>query len=117
MHRLNQRCLLSLLTGVLLLVPICWGEYRDNYDYSETTGTPDYDYNSTFEYNFYSNVSTDELEQFLSNNDIGENTAEDEITTVSTTDSTTVSAKGSRITPPCFLLTLGLTVHQLGQLL
>ncbi|KAK6323793.1 hypothetical protein J4Q44_G00061320, partial [Coregonus suidteri] len=96
--------------------------------YGDTTQTPDYDYNynATFEYIFFSNTSTEDLEKFLrageEEDDKGEDMGEEEDTTFSTTMSTTDSsivtiAKGSRTAPPCLLLALGLTVHQLGQLL
>ncbi|KAJ8000191.1 hypothetical protein DPEC_G00202280 [Dallia pectoralis] len=115
MHRFIQPCLLSVLTGALLLVPICWGQYEDSYDNHEATGTPDYDYNTTFEYTFFSNDSSDELDKFLTKNDIGIDMGEEESTVVSTTDSDRVFDKGSRMAPPCFLFTLGFTAHQLVQ--
>uniref|UniRef100_A0A672JVE6 Si:ch211-191i18.2 n=1 Tax=Sinocyclocheilus grahami TaxID=75366 RepID=A0A672JVE6_SINGR len=35
-----------------------------NFDY-DSTQTPEYDYNSTFEYSFFSNASSEELDKFL----------------------------------------------------
>uniref|UniRef100_A0A8C7FP41 Si:ch211-191i18.2 n=1 Tax=Oncorhynchus kisutch TaxID=8019 RepID=A0A8C7FP41_ONCKI len=122
MHRLTHYRLLFLcLTGVLLL-PLCCGQTVYD-DYDDTTQTPDYDYNATFEYIFFSNASTEDLDKFLRASEEefyeGEDMVEEEDTTFSTTMSTTDSsiAKGSRTAPPCLLLALALTVHQLGQLL
>ncbi|CAB1320912.1 unnamed protein product [Coregonus sp. 'balchen'] len=91
-------------------------------DYGDTTLTPDYDYNATIEYSFFSNTSTEDLDKFLSASEEEDDKGEEEDTTFSTAMSTTDSsivtmAKGSRTAPPCLLLALGLTVHQLGQLL
>ncbi|KAM7384913.1 hypothetical protein PAMA_012009 [Pampus argenteus] len=48
--------------SVILLLTVSEAQYYEDY-----TPTPDYDsdYNATFDYSFYSNVSTDELEKFL----------------------------------------------------
>ncbi|KAK6327495.1 hypothetical protein J4Q44_G00031400 [Coregonus suidteri] len=122
MHRLTHYRFLSVcLTGVLLLLPLCWGQYVYD-DYGDTTLTPDYDYNATIEYSFFSNTSTEDLDKFLSASEEEDDKGEEEDTTFSTAMSTTDSsivtmAKGSRTAPPCLLLALGLTVHQLGQLL
>lgn len=125
MHRLTHyHFLLVCLTGVLLLLPLCWGQNEYD-DYGDTTPTPDYDYNATFEYTFFSNTSTEDLDKFLSGSeeedDEGEDMEEEEdttfSTTMSTTDSSIVMAKGSRTARPCLLLAVGLTVHHLGQLL
>ncbi|KAL0962293.1 hypothetical protein UPYG_G00338210 [Umbra pygmaea] len=116
MHRLSQYCLLSVLTGVLTFLPFCWGQgtYDDVTEYTQST---DYDYDSTFNYTFYSNTSIEELDKFLNKNDVGEDMEELESTTVSTTESTRNLAEGSRIAISCFLLTLVFTIHQLSQLL
>eukprot|EP00063_Salmo_salar_P022255 XP_013997090.1 PREDICTED: uncharacterized protein LOC106569899 [Salmo salar] len=123
MHRLTHyRLLFVCLTGVLLLLPLCCGQ-TVYYDYGDATPTPDYDYNATFEYVFFSNASTEDLDKFLRASEEEFYEGEEEDTTFSTTMSTTMSttdssiAKGSRTAPPCLLLALGLTVHQLGQLL
>ncbi|XP_055081108.1 uncharacterized protein si:ch211-191i18.2 [Periophthalmus magnuspinnatus] len=48
-------CLVSLFSG-------CEGR--------SSTPAPDYDYNSTFYYTFYSNASHDDLEEFLNSSDV-----------------------------------------------
>lgn len=53
---------LCLLVFLLSLFAGCEGQ-----DFS--TPAPDYDYNSTFYYSFYSNASNDELEDFLNSSD------------------------------------------------
>ncbi|KAM9738145.1 uncharacterized protein ACNS7B_013582 isoform 1-T2 [Menidia menidia] len=54
---------LNLLGGslLLLLTAVCEAQ-----EYSDFAPTPDYDsdYNATFEYSFFSNTSTDDLEKF-----------------------------------------------------
>uniref|UniRef100_A0A8K9WQ94 Uncharacterized protein n=1 Tax=Oncorhynchus mykiss TaxID=8022 RepID=A0A8K9WQ94_ONCMY len=58
--------------------------------------TPDYDYNATFEYIFFSNASTEDLDKFLRASEEefyeGEDMGVEEDTTFSTTMSTTDSS-------------------------
>ncbi|KTG45963.1 hypothetical protein cypCar_00029095 [Cyprinus carpio] len=68
MARLPHRCVMIsvCLAGALLLLPLCLGVEDDQYnlDY-ESTGTPEYDYNSTIEFSFFINASSEDLEKFL----------------------------------------------------
>ncbi|XP_034017153.1 uncharacterized protein si:ch211-191i18.2 [Thalassophryne amazonica] len=52
---------------ILLLTAVSEAEFSDFYE--DSTSTPDYDsdsdYKPTFDYGFYSNTSSDELEEFL----------------------------------------------------
>ncbi|XP_077052060.1 uncharacterized protein LOC143702285 isoform X2 [Siphateles boraxobius] len=94
-----------------------------NFDY-DSTHTPEYDYNSTFGFLFFSNASSDVLEKFL----MGGGTDAGEETTFTETDGSVHEKKptaptiffgnqASRSTPVCFLLTSVLLVHQLIRLL
>uniref|UniRef100_A0A671NYH4 Si:ch211-191i18.2 n=1 Tax=Sinocyclocheilus anshuiensis TaxID=1608454 RepID=A0A671NYH4_9TELE len=117
------------LAGALLLLPLCFGveDNQYNFDY-DSTQTPEYEYNSTFEYSFFSNASSEELEKFLMGEgmDSGGETSFTEIK--KETDGGVHEEKpteptifdkdqASQSTPVCSLLTLVLMVHQLLRLL
>ncbi|KAK7125077.1 hypothetical protein R3I94_019206 [Phoxinus phoxinus] len=128
MARLPQRCVMIsvCLAGTLLLLPLCWGVEEDQYNFDyDSTHTPEYDYNSTFGFLFFSNASSDDLEKFL----MGGGTDAGEETHFTETDGSVYEEKptaptvifrnqASRSSPVCFLLTLVLLVHhQLLRLL
>ncbi|XP_067281701.1 uncharacterized protein si:ch211-191i18.2 [Pseudorasbora parva] len=129
MARLPHRCVMIsvCLAGTLLLLPLCSGVDEDqyNFDYEEYTHTPEYDYNSTFDFTFFSNASSDDLEKFLMGvTESGKKTSFTETDgSVHEKKSTTPTApitesnQASRSTPVCFLLTLVVLVHQLLRLL
>ncbi|KAF7691220.1 hypothetical protein HF521_011517 [Silurus meridionalis] len=102
MLRLLHHCLIAVcLVRFLMRLPLCCAQYE--YD---TTLPPDYDYNATFEYNFFSNSSNEDLEIF-----IREKESEDETTAFNTPN------KGFRTEYPSFLLILILTAHPLLRVL
>lgn len=118
MARLPHHCVMIsvCLAGALLLLPLCLGVEEDQYnsDY-DTTPTPEYDYNSTFEFWFFSNVSSEELEKYLMENGTETETFEGEEEPTEPTIFDTDQA--SQSTPLCSLLTLVLMVHPLLRLL
>ncbi|KAL1256054.1 hypothetical protein QQF64_014115 [Cirrhinus molitorella] len=68
MARLPHRCVMIsvCLAGALLLLPLCLGVEDDEYNFDyDSTQSPEYDYNSTFDISFFSNASSEELEKFL----------------------------------------------------
>uniref|UniRef100_A0A9J7ZV04 Cocaine- and amphetamine-regulated transcript 4 n=1 Tax=Cyprinus carpio carpio TaxID=630221 RepID=A0A9J7ZV04_CYPCA len=93
-----------------------------NLDY-ESTGTPEYDYNSTIEFSFFINASSEDLEKFLMGRETETETKGEKETvgggheekptepTIFDTD------QASQSTPLCSLLTLVLMVHPLLRLL
>ncbi|KAA0710384.1 hypothetical protein E1301_Tti012483 [Triplophysa tibetana] len=62
MARIPHPCVTisACLAGALLLLPLCLG-YQYEYDYD----SPEYSDNSSIEYSFFSNGSTEELENFV----------------------------------------------------
>ncbi|XP_004073790.1 uncharacterized protein LOC101171422 isoform X2 [Oryzias latipes] len=52
-----------LLLLLILLTAVCLTE-NHNEELSDHTAFPEYDYNATFEYSFYSNSSNEDLENF-----------------------------------------------------
>ncbi|XP_073678378.1 uncharacterized protein [Garra rufa] len=129
MARLPHRCVMIsvCLAGALLLLPLCLGVEDDQYNFDyDSTQTPEYDYNSTFDFSFFSNASSEDLERFL----MGGGT--DSATSFTETEKETdggaheekpteptifVMSQASQSTPLCSLLTLVLMVHQLLRLL
>ncbi|XP_047238796.1 uncharacterized protein si:ch211-191i18.2 [Girardinichthys multiradiatus] len=75
--------------SLLLLTAVCEAQY-----YSNVTPPPDYesDYNSTFEYSFFSNSSSEDLEWFIGEVDGEEEEEEEEEVSVT---STTISSKST----------------------
>ncbi|KAF6738191.1 hypothetical protein FQA47_015013 [Oryzias melastigma] len=61
--RLLLLLLRPLLLLLLLLTAVCLTE-NHNEELSDPTPFPEYDYNATFEYSFYSNSSNEDLENF-----------------------------------------------------
>ncbi|RVE67154.1 hypothetical protein OJAV_G00114190 [Oryzias javanicus] len=61
--RLLLLLLRPLLLLLLLLTAVCLTE-NHNEELSDHTPFPEYDYNATFEYSFYSNSSNEDLESF-----------------------------------------------------
>ncbi|XP_050993671.1 uncharacterized protein si:ch211-191i18.2 [Labeo rohita] len=135
MARLPHRCVMIsvCLAGALLLLPLCLGveDYQYNIDY-DSTQTPEYDYNSTFDFSFFSNASSEELEKFFmgEGTDSGRETSFKETETEReketdggaheekpTEPTTFVMNQASQSTPLCSLLTLVLMLHQLLRLL
>ncbi|KAJ8398461.1 hypothetical protein AAFF_G00427160 [Aldrovandia affinis] len=104
MRRLPQRLLSLCLTGALLL-PLCQGN-DDEYVYdSDTTATPDYDYNATFDYMYYSNASQVDYRDFDIQIPGNEDTKD------------TMNNKAPETGLPSLLLMLSLSVHKFCQLL
>ncbi|MEQ2266928.1 hypothetical protein XENORESO_021632 [Xenotaenia resolanae] len=68
--------------SLLLLTAVCEAQY-----YSNVTPHPDYesDYNATFEYSFFSNSSSEDLERFIGEVDGEEEEEEEEVSVTSTT--------------------------------
>ncbi|XP_017310635.1 uncharacterized protein si:ch211-191i18.2 isoform X2 [Ictalurus punctatus] len=66
MLRLLHHCLIVVcLAGSLMLLPLCCGGLKTlEYEY-DSTPVPDYDYNATFDYSFFSNSSNEALEYFI----------------------------------------------------
>ncbi|XP_053469168.1 uncharacterized protein si:ch211-191i18.2 isoform X2 [Ictalurus furcatus] len=66
MLRLLHHCLIAVcLAGSLMLLPLCCGGLKiSEYEY-DSTPLPDYDYNATFDYSFFSNSSNEALEYFI----------------------------------------------------
>ncbi|XP_055013107.1 uncharacterized protein si:ch211-191i18.2 [Boleophthalmus pectinirostris] len=80
----------------------CWGR--------SSTPSPDYDYNSTFYYSFYSNASHDVLEEFLNDIDDIDDVEEETVTmetssetptTTTTTTTTRGGVSGAASLPVC----------------
>ncbi|MCJ8746310.1 hypothetical protein PDJAM_G00140230 [Pangasius djambal] len=120
MLRLLHHCLLAVcLAGSLMLLPLCCAGVKltPEYEY-DSTPLPDYDYNATFDYTFFSNSSSEDLEFFFR-----EKESEDEKggLDISPTDpESTVStypSKAFRSVYPSLLLVLILSAHQLLRLL
>ncbi|KAL2080303.1 hypothetical protein ACEWY4_024096 [Coilia grayii] len=60
------------LLGALLLMPFCRAEKENDFKEYDTTLNPDYDdYNATFEYIFFSNSSSEDLERFIKETEEG----------------------------------------------
>ncbi|NP_001038506.1 uncharacterized protein isoform X1 [Danio rerio] len=124
MARRAERCVM--ISVCLLLLPLCWGVEPDHeYEY-EFTDTPEFDYNTTFEYSFFSNVSSEDLEKFLKGEELY--TEGETSFTESETDGRVHQEKpteppvmfesqASRSSPACLLLTLVVMVHHLLRLL
>ncbi|XP_063042160.1 uncharacterized protein si:ch211-191i18.2 [Engraulis encrasicolus] len=80
------------LLGVLLLVSICWAEEAEEDEFPAYGTTPypdaDYDYNNaTFDYIFFSNSSSEDLEKFIMET-AGEDVTPTDITVTMTEDTT-----------------------------
>ncbi|XP_059412357.1 uncharacterized protein si:ch211-191i18.2 [Carassius carassius] len=124
MARLPHHCVMIsvCLAGALLVLPLCLGVEEDQYNFDyDTTQTPEYDYNSTFEFSFFSNVSSEELEKYLMENGT-ETESEAEKETFGDEEKPTEATicdtdQASQSTPLCSLLTLVLMVHPLLRLL
>ncbi|XP_058608626.1 uncharacterized protein si:ch211-191i18.2 [Onychostoma macrolepis] len=128
MARLPHRCVMIsvCLAGALLLLPLCLGVEDDQYNFDyDSTQIPEYDYNSTFEYSFFSNASSEELDKFLMGRETETQTeTEAEKETVGgvheekPTEPTIFDTdQASQSTPLCSILTLVLMVHLLLRLL
>ncbi|XP_072530955.1 uncharacterized protein [Salminus brasiliensis] len=121
MPRLPHYCLIAVcLAGSLLLRPLCCaGPDEMVYDY-DSTPLPEYDYNATFEYSFFSNGSNEELEDFFKEKEIGD---DDAVTETSLTDpeptvfTTLGKNQASRTVYSSLLLTVVLIAHQMLRLL
>ncbi|KAF4073926.1 hypothetical protein AMELA_G00248830 [Ameiurus melas] len=117
MLRLLHHYLIAVcLAGSLVLLPLCCGGiHNSDYEY-DSTPLPDYDYNATFDYSFFSNSSNEALEYF-----IREKESEDENggLDIWQTDEevTTQENKAFRTVYPSSLLILILAAHQLLRLL
>ncbi|XP_056142365.1 uncharacterized protein si:ch211-191i18.2 isoform X2 [Lampris incognitus] len=66
--------LLSFWLAGCLLLPSCWGNggnnsHEEKYDFSIQTPTPEYDYNATFDYVFYT-INGQEWDYELNSTDI-----------------------------------------------
>uniref|UniRef100_A0A3B1JJM4 Si:ch211-191i18.2 n=2 Tax=Astyanax mexicanus TaxID=7994 RepID=A0A3B1JJM4_ASTMX len=120
MPRLPHYCLIAVcLAGYMLLHPHCCAGQDDTiYDY-DSTPLPEYDYNATFEYTFYSNGSSEDLEKFFNENKIDD---EDAVTETNDEDQeptapSTSQNQASRTVYPSLLLTVVLTAHQMYRFL
>ncbi|KAB5530899.1 hypothetical protein PHYPO_G00134660 [Pangasianodon hypophthalmus] len=117
MLRLLHHCLLAVcLAGSLMLLPLCCAGFKliSEYEY-DSTPLPDYDYNATFDYTFFSNSSTEDLEIFFR-----EKESEDGLDISPTDTESTVStypSKAFRTVYPSLVLVLILAAHQLLRLL
>ncbi|XP_056336518.1 uncharacterized protein si:ch211-191i18.2 [Danio aesculapii] len=123
MARRAERCVM-ISVCLLLLLPLCWGVEPDHEYLYEFTDAPDY--NSTFEYSFFSNVSREDLERFLNGEEL--DTVGETNFTESETDGRVHQEKpteppvmfesqASRSSPVCLLLQLVVMVHHLLRLL
>ncbi|XP_047663581.1 uncharacterized protein si:ch211-191i18.2 [Tachysurus fulvidraco] len=119
MLRLLHQCLIAVsLAGTLMLLPRCCAAIVDiqlepEYD---STPLPDYDYNATFDYSFFSNSSTEELEIFLKEKETETDNSDLDITDLLSTVSTD-SNEAFRTVYSSLLLMLILAAHQLLGLL
>ncbi|XP_056597539.1 uncharacterized protein si:ch211-191i18.2 [Triplophysa dalaica] len=119
MARIPHPCVTisACLAGALLLLPLCLG-YQYEFDYD----SPEYSDNSSIEYSFFSNGSTEELEKFIlgGGTDTGGDTSvtekDESVREVKPTE-TTILNQASRLTPVYLLLTLVMMVYQLLRLL
>ncbi|XP_076864985.1 uncharacterized protein LOC143516927 [Brachyhypopomus gauderio] len=109
MARLPHHFLITLcLAGSLLLLPLyCAGlDVIPVQDY-DSTPSPEYDYNATFDYIFFSNGSSDDLEKFLRAGGTDEASTETDVQSTVSTIGT--AGQASRTVYPSVLLTLALT--------
>ncbi|KAK2836472.1 hypothetical protein Q7C36_014341 [Tachysurus vachellii] len=119
MLRLLHHCLIAVsLAGSLMLLPLCCADIEviqleTEYD---STPLPDYDYNATFDYSFYSNSSTEELERFFKEKETEADNRGLDITDPPSTVST-VSNEAFKTVYSSLLLMLILAAHQLLRLL
>ncbi|XP_062846697.1 uncharacterized protein si:ch211-191i18.2 isoform X2 [Trichomycterus rosablanca] len=96
-------------------MPLCCDviEVVSEYDsYYDSTAAPDYDYNSTFLYSFFSNGSSEDWDIFIREKESETETGELDIEpTVSNNN------QAGKTTYPSLLLTVVLTVHHLFRIL
>ncbi|XP_035385267.1 uncharacterized protein si:ch211-191i18.2 [Electrophorus electricus] len=120
MPRLPHHCVIAVcMAGSLLLLPLYCAclDVLPTYEY-DSTPSPEYDYNATFDYVFYSNGSSEDLEKVL----MGGGTYESE-TDISPTDAVSpmstslITDQATRAVYPNVLLTLVLTARHLLRLL